>query len=274
MQEVTWIDKWRGIREQEWFKEMFRMKVKITYEVFLFMLALIALATLFSDNEDYIWIDRFIWLVFFLDVVVRFVRAPKKWQFIKENPLDIIVAIPLDAIFQSAKILRIFRLIRIILIATRFMNPIYQIIRENKLERTISFALVLIFIVSIPVNLVEPDIQNYGDAVWWSIVTMTTVGYGDISPSTGLGRTLAVILMIVGIGIIGVVTGSIASYLIGHKQDSEDDDVKYIESKLKNPKEWTEQDTLIMKTMIDILYEKNQDKDSIVKIEGTQKRTG
>lgn len=258
MEAIGLKQKWTMMKEKEWYREMVKMKLKISYEVFLFVLALIAVSTLFSDNPEYVWIDRSIWLIFFVDVLVRFILAPKKWEYIRKNPLDIIVALPLDAIFQSARLLRIFRLIRILLVVSKFMNPIYQIIKQNQLERTISFALVLIFVVSIPINLVEPDINSYGDAIWWSIVTMTTVGYGDISPSTGLGRTLAVILMIVGIGIIGVVTGSIASYLIGNKNDSEDEEVRYIELKLKTPGSWTAHDVVIMKSMIDNLYEKSQ----------------
>jgi len=53
-----------------------------------------------------------------------------------------------------------------------------------------------------------------GDGIWWSVVTSTTVGYGDLSPVTPIGRGLAVVLMIVGIGTIGMITGSIATYFI------------------------------------------------------------
>lgn len=274
MSVATIKETWGRWKTETWMQELLKMKVKVSYEVFLFILALIAVSTLFSDNPEHVWIDRAIWLVFFVDVLIRFTLSKNKWEYVKKNPLDIIVALPLDAIFQSARILRIFRLIRIVLMFSKFMNPIYQIIKKNQLERTISFALLLIFVVSIPVNIVEPDINNYGDAIWWSIVTMTTVGYGDISPSTGIGRTLAVILMIVGIGIIGVVTGSIASYLIGNKTDSEDDDVKYIESKLKNPTAWSEQDAIIMKTMIDNLYQKYKEDKPQDETEGIKKRTG
>ncbi len=60
----------------------------------------------------------------------------------------------------------------------------------------------------------EDTMVNFGDALWWSMVTTTTVGYGDLSPESTGGRILAGILMIVGIGFLGMVTGSVATYFV------------------------------------------------------------
>lgn len=62
--------------------------------------------------------------------------------------------------------------------------------------------------------------QSFGDALWWSIVTCTTVGYGDISPSTTIGRIVAIILMVFGISLIGMLTGAITMYFTS-KQPTE-----------------------------------------------------
>ncbi len=62
-------------------------------------------------------------------------------------------------------------------------------------------------------------IHNYGDALWWAIVTVTTVGYGDKYPVTAGGRGVAVVLMLVGIGLIGVLTATVASYFVEEKAD-------------------------------------------------------
>jgi voltage-gated potassium channel len=64
-------------------------------------------------------------------------------------------------------------------------------------------------------------ILNYGDALWWAIATVTTVGYGDKYPVTAGGRGIAVVLMLVGIGLIGVLTATVASYFVEEKADRE-----------------------------------------------------
>lgn len=62
-------------------------------------------------------------------------------------------------------------------------------------------------------------IHNFGDALWWAIVTVTTVGYGDQYPVSAGGRGVAVVLMLVGIGLIGVLTATVASYFVADKAD-------------------------------------------------------
>jgi voltage-gated potassium channel len=64
------------------------------------------------------------------------------------------------------------------------------------------------------------NIHNYPDALWWAIVTVTTVGYGDRFPVTGGGRAVAVVLMLVGIGLIGVLTATVASLFIKEHTDA------------------------------------------------------
>ena len=84
---------------------------------------------------------------------------------------------------------------------------------------TIFSVVLLVYVASLAILETErfqPDskITTFGDAVWWSITTVTTVGYGDLSPVTGTGRMIAVALMIGGISLVGVVTATLASWII------------------------------------------------------------
>jgi voltage-gated potassium channel len=64
-------------------------------------------------------------------------------------------------------------------------------------------------------------IGSFGDALWWAVVTATTVGYGDVSPVTLEGRLIAVVLMLTGIGVIGVFTATVASAFFEEEKDSQ-----------------------------------------------------
>ena len=68
-------------------------------------------------------------------------------------------------------------------------------------------------------------IQTYGDALWWSAVTATTIGYGDVYPVTASGRIVAFGLMLVGISMIGVVTASIAAWFVGRNEEAAENEV-------------------------------------------------
>jgi voltage-gated potassium channel len=64
-------------------------------------------------------------------------------------------------------------------------------------------------------------INSFGKAVWWSVTTVTTVGYGDVYPVTNTGRVIAVLLMIGGISLVGVVTAALASWIIQRVSEEE-----------------------------------------------------
>ena len=102
---------------------------------------------------------------------------------------------------------------------SRLKRFILLIKREN-LQRLFLFIFIMIFISAITLPLFEPDV-SFTNALWWSIVTLTTVGYGDIAPKSMGGRTLAILLMFFGIGILGMFTATIASIFIERKQKEE-----------------------------------------------------
>lgn len=187
-------------------------KIFITYEILMFSLVIISLFFVFLDNDQFIFYDRIIWIIFVIDYLVRLIRSDKKWTYVKKHPLELIAIIPFDSIFRAARFVRIFRVIRLMGIGSRFLKPVYSILKTNGLDKLLMVAVVLLFIVPIPIVLIEPSIVSFSDALWWAIVTTTTVGYGDISPTTPVGRGLAVILMLFGIGIIGTFTSAITSY--------------------------------------------------------------
>lgn len=161
-------------------------------------------------------------LVFLFDFFRSLRRAPKKWEYFLKGGgwLDLLGSLPVSqlAVFRVA---RLFRLIRIMrkLHANDFRNIILARLAQNTLLFTLAVALPLIFIISGIVLYAEQGAPNaniltYPEAVWWAVVTITTVGYGDYYPVTTLGRSMAVILMFFGIGIIGVLSSYLATMFI------------------------------------------------------------
>jgi voltage-gated potassium channel len=99
------------------------------------------------------------------------------------------------------------------------------ILRHRSLFRVLLAAAGLLFLGAWLVMLFETNaagsnIHSYKDAIWWAVVTVTTVGYGDRFPVTDGGRAVAVVLMMVGIGLIGVLTATVASFFMQEHTDA------------------------------------------------------
>lgn len=236
---------------------MTKPRLKLIYEIGMLVLALSSLPSIWIENNYLRIYDWIIWGIFVIDVAVRFFMAENKWQHVKNNSLDFITIIPLDAIFRLARLARLFRVFRILNMSSHYFKPVFKILHTNGLNKLITFTVVLIFVGAIPVFLVEPGINTYEDALWWSIVTTTTVGYGDMSPVTVLGRSIAVILMIVGIGLISMITGTIATYFISAEKKPTPTSVDFIKKELDRYDELTEDD---MDTLITIMCKMRDDK--------------
>lgn len=213
-------------------------KLKIAYEWILILLALVSVITIYKTNAFTLILDKVIWLIFLTDVLVGLVRAKHKWKYILHHPIEIIAAMPLDSIFQSARIIRAFRLLRFLSIGKRYFAPIRNILATNGLNSLLSVSAFTLLAASILVTHFEPAINTYEDGLWWSIVTTTTVGYGDLSPKTPTGRLVAVVLMLIGIGIIGTLTSSITTYFI-HDPKSKNPTIQFIQSELDRYDELT-----------------------------------
>jgi len=155
--------------------------------------------------------EWFVWGAFAVDYVVRLALAPAKWLFVRSHPLDLVaVALPL------VQPLRLLRLVSTLLLVGRRARMAPQIRLTTHVGGSVVGLLMFGSLAVLQVERDAPDgnIKTLGDAVWWSFTTMTTVGYGDHSPTTGLGRLLAVGLMISGIALLGVVTANIAAWFI------------------------------------------------------------
>lgn len=152
-----------------------------------------------------------VWAAFACDYLVRLGLSPARKAFVRTHWMDLAAVL-----LPMIQPLRLLRLVSTLLLVGRRARMAPQI----RLTTYVAGAVVgLLMFGSLAVLSVERDapggnIKNLGDALWWSVTTMTTVGYGDHSPTTGLGRLLAVGLMLSGIALLGVVTANIAAWFI------------------------------------------------------------
>jgi voltage-gated potassium channel len=161
-----------------------------------------------------------IWALALVEYGVRLVVSPDRRSYLARRRLEpVTVALP---VLQP---LRILGMDRSSLVATELGLRTLAILRHRGLFRVLLVATGLLFIGSWLVLLSEENakgsnIHSYGDALWWAVVTVTTVGYGDRYPVTDLGRVVAVVLMLVGIGLIGVLTATVASFFVQEHADA------------------------------------------------------
>jgi voltage-gated potassium channel len=118
------------------------------------------------------------------------------------------------------------RVLRLIVLFGAMQRAMGQAVRGRVIAYTGACAVLLVYVASLAILDAERSdpaspINNFGDAVWWSISTITSVGYGDLAPVTLAGRLIAVMLMLGGISLIGVITATVASWIVQRVTEEE-----------------------------------------------------
>lgn len=170
--------------------------------------------------------DFVVCMLLLIDFVVRLKKAENKKEFMRLGWIDLIASIPnvdLLRVGRLVRILRIIRLIRGLRAGHRAVELFLQHRPRNVLASVLTTTILLITFSSIAILIAETspesNIKSSEDAVWWSITTMTTVGYGDRFPVTTEGRIVAMVLMMAGVGLFGTLSGIIASLFIGNRNE-------------------------------------------------------
>ncbi|WLR61133.1 potassium channel family protein [Guptibacillus hwajinpoensis] len=207
---------------------MQKQSLGMIYEFVLALLLIFSLVIDLPDPEGAA-LDFFIWILFLLDYATRLFLSDHKWTFIKQHPLDLIAIIPLDQLFRTARLVRFIRVIRLVALINHRTSVFELFLTKYKIDRAFVYVISLLFISALSMKWIEPEFETYGDALWWAVVTTTTVGYGDLYPETAAGKLVAAVLMMVGIGTIGVITGTVAAMFSNNNRNklpTELDDIK------------------------------------------------
>jgi voltage-gated potassium channel len=194
----------------------------------LYVLLSLLISTVFQLSGELTillnYIDNVICIVFLIDFSIRFKNSENKLEFMKWGWVDLVASIPSVDFLRAGRLLRLIRLLRVFR-ALKSTKLIYEHINRYKKQSALtSVALISFFMVvfsSIAILQFEKgmnsNIKTAEDAIWWSYVTITTVGYGDKFPVTTEGRIIGAILMTTGVGIFGTFTALVSSWFIDKK---------------------------------------------------------
>jgi voltage-gated potassium channel len=212
-------------------------KGALSRDIFMILLALVSITLLvveasadltYEQSRVFLIADLVIAIIFLVEYMYGIVRAERKWHYAITHWYDLISSIPITS--ESTRILRGFRVARIFRAARLFrLIRLKKVLKDSNKFATESkiiyigvISLTIIIFCSLTFHYFEfeinPDVHSYFDSFWWSMVTITTVGYGDIIPMTIMGRVMAIILMLVGIGTLGTLTYSIAGYVLREQE--------------------------------------------------------
>jgi voltage-gated potassium channel len=160
------------------------------------------------------WLEALLWVtwgLFVVDYLARLSLARRRWRFVWRHLLDfVIIVLPM---------FRQLRVLRLVIVLTSLHRQVRTSF-HGRISIYVGGATALVgFAASLAVYDAErrhPDasITTFGEAVWWTITTISTVGYGDRYPVTWQGRLVAASLMVAGIALLGTVTAAIASWFV------------------------------------------------------------
>lgn len=185
--------------------------------------------------------DTCLCAVLFYEYFTRFFKADNRAEFFRDNWTELIASIPFDLLIFAAvgyveltTVLKIFKFIRILILFLQLFEVIRVFLRHTYLDEVLSIFLMIIISFTFGLYLFDPSMNSLFDSLWFVVSTLTTVGYGDVLPTSMIGKIISLILLIGGVLIFSTITAAMASYFNKRLLNEGAGELKSIEEKLNS----------------------------------------
>ncbi|MCP3129826.1 ion transporter [Shewanella sp. KJ2020] len=197
------------------------------------------------EGETYrllFFIDTTICLIFMANFFIGLFRARDKTYYLRHHWIDFIASIPAIEALRIARVFQILRVIRLIRMSRSLLLPLIKQRKQTTLASLLVAMVTILTFASIIILLVESgtegaNIQTAEQAIWWALVTISTVGYGDYYPVSTAGHIVGGIVIVSGVSFFGVISGYMASVFVApdetERQERQDAHKAEIKSELE-----------------------------------------
>lgn len=159
-----------------------------------------------------------LWLMFVIETGVMTLMVDDRKRYLKSNWMNVViilVGLPLFlGVTSYSGALRLIRILILLDLSMHVGSSIARLLSRNALGPTFAGSAIVIFMAGFMIAGIDPAIKTASEGIWWAWVTVTTVGYGDIVPSSNVGRIFAGMLILIGLGLISLLTANIAAITI------------------------------------------------------------
>ena len=138
-------------------------------------------------------------------------------EYFKGNFIELLAAIPFDLLlspFLGFDYLRYIKFIRVLLLILLYFRIVGDFLKNTRLDEILGIFVLIVIGSTLGLYLIDPSMNSIFDVLWFVVVSLTTVGYGDITPSTIYGKVFSLVLLIIGVFIFSAITGAISSYFM------------------------------------------------------------
>lgn len=201
----------------KWFKATLAI-----ISIVLIVLDFAAIIDINGTNSKWFWLNNIILIILAIDYFYRLYLAKDRRAFFRNNIFELVAIIPVGIAFNWMKFAQLgdiglyFRLLRLIRLAG-LVGMLKDILHTHGILYVIYFSIAFLMLGSVAISITEH--VSLDQAFWWAITTASTVGYGDISrhtisPQSLLGKLVILAMILIGVGVMGIVTSSLTAYLM------------------------------------------------------------